>query len=364
MKRGSLIVILVLTVLLTAGCQLVLSGNYTLRRGETLAGGLLMTSGNATIEAGARVAGPVVMTSGNLLVDGQVDGDITITSGSIALGPEALVRGDIIAASGDVRRAAGAQVLGRQSDLSRESGMPRWAGAMFGLAFLPVLIIALILFSIAGRGSLAPTPPAPSSSEPRAGAAPFHGETSPRTPGLIFGTLLIVLGVLFLVQQFLAIDIWDWMWPFLILFAGLFFFAMMFAGGRSSAGLAIPGSILTMVGLILVVQNVFDLFQTWAYAWALVFPVSLGVGQYIDGVWRADPGRKAHGLRQIQAGLILFVLLGAFFELVINLSGFSSDRLAQYAWPLILILFGLWLLARTLIRPRPGPEAGNGKPQA
>ena len=43
------------------------------------------------------------------------------------------------------------------------------------------------------------------------------------------------------------------------------------------------GSAVTMVGTILLFQNTFDYFQSWAYAWALVFPTSVGVGQLIYG---------------------------------------------------------------------------------
>ncbi len=67
--------------------------------------------------------------------------------------------------------------------------------------------------------------------------------------------LLIGLGLLFLLLQFVPLDLGRNAWPFFIIIPGLLFFAGMALGGRDAARLAIPGSIVTMVGLILLYQN-------------------------------------------------------------------------------------------------------------
>src|SRR3989304_1989122 len=93
--------------------------------------------------------------------------------------------------------------------------------------------------------------------------------------GAWWGILLIGMGIVFLIGQFLRFDVWHYIWPFFILAAGGAFFAGMLAGGRSAGGLAVPGSIIVTVGLILLIQNVFDIWGTWAYAWGLIIA---GVG--------------------------------------------------------------------------------------
>jgi len=60
------------------------------------------------------------------------------------------------------------------------------------------------------------------------------------------------------------------------------------------AASVIPGSIITIAGLVLAVQNTFDLFATWAYAWALVAPGGVGLGIAED---RGDVGVRPADLR-------------------------------------------------------------------
>jgi len=49
--------------------------------------------------------------------------------------------------------------------------------------------------------------------------------------------------------------------------------------------MAAVGGILTMVGVVLAVQEAYDLYQTWAYAWALVAPGGVGLGLTIYGLF-------------------------------------------------------------------------------
>jgi hypothetical protein len=41
-----------------------------------------------------------------------------------------------------------------------------------------------------------------------------------------------------------------------------------------------------MVGLVLLVQDATDRFDTWAYAWTLVVLVGAGIGRWLVGVVR------------------------------------------------------------------------------
>jgi hypothetical protein len=78
--------------------------------------------------------------------------------------------------------------------------------------------------------------------------------------------VLVGLGVLFLFQQAVGVEIGQYAWPLFVIFPGLAFLAAFALGPRSAAGLAIPGCVVTTVGLILAVQNTFNVWETWAYA--------------------------------------------------------------------------------------------------
>jgi hypothetical protein len=54
------------------------------------------------------------------------------------------------------------------------------------------------------------------------------------------------------------------------------------------------GGVVTMAGLVLLVQNATDRFETWAYAWTLVLLVGSGVGRWLLG---AVGGRRRYHLK-------------------------------------------------------------------
>jgi hypothetical protein len=86
--------------------------------------------------------------------------------------------------------------------------------------------------------------------------------------------VLVALGTLFLLEQFFDFQLGQWLWPLFIIIPGLLFFVGMLLGGKSAGPLAIPGSIVTTVGLLLLYQNTFNHFESWAYTWALM-PVAV-----------------------------------------------------------------------------------------
>ncbi len=66
---------------------------------------------------------------------------------------------------------------------------------------------------------------------------------------IIVGAILILVGLAFLVGQSLDLVQIELVWPMIIIAAGAAFFIGMFLGGKATGALAIPGSIITMVGL-------------------------------------------------------------------------------------------------------------------
>jgi hypothetical protein len=167
-----------------------------------------------------------------------------------------------------------------------------------------------------------------------------------KSGGLTVGIILVVVGVLFLAGQFLSVDLTRSFWPLFIIVPGLAFYIAMFLGGKNVAGLAIPGSVITMVGLILLVQNTFGLYRTWSYAWALI-PTAVGIGLFVMSVWGEHPETRVAGKRLMQIGIGLFLAFGIFFEFVIGIS--SRQSASQWALPVLLIAFGVFLLANRLI---------------
>lgn len=135
-----------------------------------------------------------------------------------------------------------------------------------------------------------------------------------------FGLVLIVTGGLFLADQFIAVDIMAFCWPLLIIFLGVTFFIGMVVAGKRGAGLAIPGSVITTVGLLLFFQNTFKIWVTWAYAWGLLIS-AVGLGLLIMNFYLKQINlRRVAGLL-IGIGLLLFVIFGVLFEVILDISG-------------------------------------------
>ncbi len=161
----------------------------------------------------------------------------------------------------------------------------------------------------------------------------------------VFGIILVALGLIFLAGQFIRIDLGFDLWPFAIIGFGALFFIGMIAGGRSSAALAIPGSIISMVGLNLFVQNTFGLYENWSYTWTLI-PIAAGIGMVIQGYYGGMEDARQRGFRLIRVGVIMFLIFGAFFEMVLGIGGNSIA--ARTLWPIALILVGIYLFASRL----------------
>ena len=153
---------------------------------------------------------------------------------------------------------------------------------------------------------------------------------------LIAGTLLIVFGLMALAGQVFRVVDWGALWPFIIIGFGALFFVAMFAGGKSAAAFAIPGSIVGGIGLVLLFQNLTDHWESMSYFWALII-MFVGVGIYIMGAYGGDENQKRSGWGVMKVGFILFIIFGAFFEMI-----FSSSR--NIVFPVLLIILGAYLV--------------------
>jgi hypothetical protein len=159
---------------------------------------------------------------------------------------------------------------------------------------------------------------------------------------LVAGSILIVFGLLaFFGQIFRGFHFWDYVWPLILVGFGALFFVGMFAGGKSMAGLAIPGSIIGVIGLMMLVQNLTNHWESWAYGWTVII-LSVGLGIFIMGVYSEDEHRRRAGLGVMKVGAIMFVIFGGFFELIF--STFRPYGLQSYVFPVLLVLLGIYLV--------------------
>jgi hypothetical protein len=229
-----------------------------------------------------------------------------------------------------------------------------------------------------------PTPPMPPSqpsadASPPAGAAPWDvpAQTSappswatsagpppqpqpqpqpqPKTqtqPGLVAGVVLVVIGVVVLLIRLVDTTLGSSSWPLWIIVPGL---AMLIGSlaipPRGGLGLAIPGTIIAIVGGILWIQDAYGLYGTWAYAWALVAPTAPGLAMLIYGLARGDRELAADGLRTTLVGIGLFLGFALFFEGVVGISGHRIANLDEVL-PYVVIGFGALLVVASLFTGR------------
>jgi hypothetical protein len=205
-------------------------------------------------------------------------------------------------------------------------------------------------------------PSAPAQSDDRDSlpdqAATPAAEPERRYPGAaVLGGILVAVGLLFLVTQQLNVDLGDVGWPFFVIAPGV---AITVLGltMRHGIGLAVGGSIASVVGLVLLYQNATDHWESWAYAWALVGPGGSGLGMLLYGARNGDASMMRAGFWQILGGVGLFAAGFVFFEGVIGISG-RRFPLPEWVLPAIVIAFGAVLMIRGLTARRDTEQASR-----
>lgn len=159
--------------------------------------------------------------------------------------------------------------------------------------------------------------------------------------GLVGGALLVAFGLLALAGQVFRVVNWGFLWPFVIIGFGILFFVGMVAGGKKVAALAIPGSIITGLGLVLFVLNTIDHWEAMSYFWTLIV-LFVGVGLYIMGIFDRTESRKQAGIGVMKVGGILFLIFGTFFEMIF--SGFRPYSVSGIVFPALLMITGIYLI--------------------
>jgi hypothetical protein len=179
-------------------------------------------------------------------------------------------------------------------------------------------------------------------------------------PGLgnaVLGGMLVLLGVVFLLGQALGINLGQWGWPLSVIVPGLALCALGLGVRKGGEGLFVLGSMVTTTGLILFYGNATRHWASWAYAWALIAPTSVGLGQIIYGTATRRAYLVRTGSRVATVGLTIFLVAGAFFEVVLGIGGRGFGSIAGYVFPGALIALGVLMLLGNLLpsnrQPRP-----------
>ena len=181
--------------------------------------------------------------------------------------------------------------------------------------------------------------------------------------GLVFGLLLIVVGAAFLVTNVTGFDFGKYGWPAFIIVPG--FLLLVFGLAiRSEGGLgaAVPGGLLLSTGLLLAFQDATDSYATWAYAWALVAPGSVGATLFLFGLTHARFDLIDSGLRTAAVGLGLFIGFGLFFENVIGLGEGSHTTALRDAMPFLAVAMGVVIVLINLL-PSSGRRESRETPE-
>lgn len=204
-----------------------------------------------------------------------------------------------------------------------------------------------------GSGPTGPATPTWPASVPPPPQPQIQPQIQPKAqPGLVAGIVLVVIGVVVLLVRLVDVALGSSSWPLWIMVPGL----AMLAGSlaippRAGLGLAVPGTMIAIVGAILWVQEAYGLYATWAYAWALVAPTGPGLAMLVYGLARGDRELAADGFRTALVGIGLFLGFALFFEGVVGISGHRIPNLEEVL-PYVVIGFGVLLVVASLFGGR------------
>jgi hypothetical protein len=197
--------------------------------------------------------------------------------------------------------------------------------------------------SVATMPAPAAPPPAPDAQAPA--AQPHRGGS-----GVALGIVLVVVGLFFLVVSLANVDLGAYAWPLFVIIPGL---TLLIVGFVSlGTGAAIPGGILTMVGLVLAYQNSSGNWASWVYVWPLVAPGGVGVGLFLQGMRDRNQALIKQGRSLLLIAFLIFMIGFVFFESILHMTGTDYGLFGKAALPFLLVVIGVGLLIRSLQRSR------------
>jgi hypothetical protein len=197
----------------------------------------------------------------------------------------------------------------------------------------------------------AAAPPPPVAPPPPPYMAPPASQPRRTGTGTALGVVLVVVGLFFLVIRLANVDLGTYGWPLFVIIPGL---TLLIVGFVSlGTGAAIPGGIVTMVGLVLAYQNSTSNWASWVYVWPLVAPGGVGVGLFLQGLRDRNQGLIVQGRTLMFIAALIFMVGFVFFESMLHMTGTDYGLFGKVAAPALLVVIGVALLVWSVQRSRP-----------
>lgn len=170
---------------------------------------------------------------------------------------------------------------------------------------------------------------------------------------VMLGLGLLLLGIVLLVGELLGFRFGVITWPFIFIVPGsVIFWSALSSQDARAEGWAIFGSMMVALGIVFLLQQLLDMWASWAYAWALIAPTSIGVAQVIFGKQHNRDSIVKNGKGLIEVGLTLFLVFFVFFELILNISGKNLIPFGLPAFPVALIVLGVFVILRSVLKKK------------
>ncbi len=163
---------------------------------------------------------------------------------------------------------------------------------------------------------------------------------------LALGVLLVLLGAwFFAARQVPALQSWlavQFEWPFYVIGAGALILVIGLLTGAPA--MCIPACIVAGIGGILYYQNRTSDWESWSFLWALI-PGFVGVGTILMGLLGENTRRNlSHGANLLVISAVLLLVFATIMQ--------RLNVLGQFGPAAILVLLGLSIIVRSLLRPR------------
>ena len=176
---------------------------------------------------------------------------------------------------------------------------------------------------------------------------------------VVFGVILVVVGGLFLASEQFGVSLSVY-WPLYVIVPGVALWTIgLILPHEGGMGMAIPGGMVATVGLILAFQNSTDSYSSWAYAWSLVAPGSVGMTMSLWAALHRRGDLLDAGLRTWASGVGLFVGFGLFFVNIIRIDGGNEPQILRMGFPFLAVFLGVLIVIISLL-PRPRSAAPTG----
>ena len=166
--------------------------------------------------------------------------------------------------------------------------------------------------------------------------------------------ILIYLIYLFINTIFHLVPIPNqYLWPFVLIVPGILLFRSAVSSDKSSEeGLSLIAGILISLGLVLLFQALTGFWPSWAYAWALIVPTSIGLSQIMYGNLKKREDVSLGGRKLTKLGLTIFTAGLIFFEFILGINGFGFRHFGIQEFVVVLILIAAFFLVRYFMKKR------------